>query len=941
MTGATFYNMKLLCYIDDTDFTDYQGIGSDPMYRRFESVHSVVKKHIDSPYQGLLARPHYDDGVINWYVDEWQEYPICFTQLTGQDKDKYAKIKDDTLAHYKLKMQKISSEDFAILSGALKYVDDSFIYCYDNRIVLVVWGMRPDTTKHKGTGSWIKGLKIEEKHKVAFDCGINGKIKNPIGIVINRKKGHRIISKDIPEIIANDGYEFVSWNPEPIGFEVNSDVVFKAQYKNSTQTKPSEPTLAKITFEAGSHGDLSGENSFTYPIGHVLSLSEIPNITPHDGYIFSHWTPNVASPIKGDTMYTAEYEPQYCTFQFNAGEHGTIIGQNEITKKFGSNVANTDIPKIKPQKGYKFIGWNTSPTGLLNGNKTIIAQYQKEEPWYRSLWLWFTGKGCLKWLLWLLLIIMAIWLLSWLLKGCVINTDHTETNRLGNSIIDENSVAVIERIRDNTGVEYDNNGIIADITDSAGNLPEKSVVAPIINEKGEAPAIIHNDGVPDVVGNRLNIYFEHENADLNKWAKDFKQSYPQDDYLIIGYDPNVKMIQIQIPESQREKIRNEINKKIPDQEFFVVDESIITLQGNIGQTQNESNKGWHIKATNLQQAWNTTRGSPNVVVAIVDDGIDTTHSMFNGRIYKAYNVFTQNRTLSSGVGHGTHVAGLAVGSAEYLGNGVAGVAPNCKIMPIQVFDNDLCTFSSIASGIMYAIHNGADVVNISIGPSFKGLDTLPLTEQKKVAETLFKNEERVYQHIIKTANEKNVILVFAAGNDNILTEILPECRYAGHTINVAAVTPNYLAANFTNYSEGANISAPGVDIYSSYPVNSFKMLEGTSMAAPIVTGAVALMRSIKQNLTVEQAIYALQNSGKPIDKYVPNMLLIDRALEVVKKGNYNDSSDLDTENKQITPIADTESGVDDYSALKQTLEQLKAQRDSLNAQISNIENKIK
>ena len=80
-------------------------------------------------------------------------------------------------------------------------------------------------------------------------------------------------------------------------------------------------------------------------------------------------------------------------------------------------------------------------------------------------------------------------------------------------------------------------------------------------------------------------------------------------------------------------------------------------------------------------------GDPNFVVAIIDDGIDVNHNMFKGRFFKAYNVFTQNRALSPGQGHGTHVAGLAVGSTEFYPEGAAGVAPKCKIMPVQVFDN--------------------------------------------------------------------------------------------------------------------------------------------------------------------------------------------------------------------------------------------------------------
>lgn len=937
MAGVAFYNMRLLCYIDDTDFTDYQGIGSDPMYKRYESVLSVIKNHIDPAYQDFLARPLYDDGTIKWYATEWSESPVCYSKLNGIEKDKYSKIKDDTISHYRQKMGKMNSEDYAIMSGALKYIDEDFIYCYDNKIVLVAWGMRPDSSKHKVEGSWIKGLNSEEKIKVFFDAGINGKLKSPIFRVLNRTKGYKLTKKDIPELQPVEGYKFLGWSPNPIDYEVNDEITFTAQYHQTESSECEKPKSYTVRFETDNKGTIKGDNIKIIPSGSILSNSDIPDIESTVGYKFIGWTPTITMPITSDMLFVAEYAPNYFTCEFQGGEHGTIVGNNIVKKSFGNNILDNDIPKVKPNKGYKFKGWNISPMGVLNSNKVVYAEYEKIEPWYKRIWLWFTGKGCLKWIIWLILLILLLWILSWLLKGC---DGHSEVDRFGNPVLDDDAISKIEQIRGDEGRARDNNGIVKDITEGTGQLPEHGIVAPIIDEDGETPSIEHNEGAPDIIANRLNIYFEDEHADLEQWAKDFKKAYPSEDYCIIGWDENVRMIQIQIPEDKRNIVREELNSKLENHKFFVIDESIITLQGNKSKSSNPANIGWHIKATNLIPAWNTTQGAEDVVVAIVDDGIDVNHTMFTGRFYKAYNVFTQNRTLSAGVGHGTHVAGLAVGSADYIEKGVTGVAPKCKIMPIQVFDNGICTFSSIASGIMYAIHNGADVVNISIGPSFKGLDRLPISEQEKIASALFKNEERVYRHIIKTANEKNVILVFAAGNDNILTSILPECRFNKNSINVAAVSPQMTSADFTNYAIGTNVSAPGVDIYSAFPSNSFKMLDGTSMAAPIVAGAIALMRSIKNDITVEQVIAAFYNSGRPIDNYIPKMLLIDNALTMVKEGRLiieQDKTELPT--KENLPEQSIQG--DDYSTLRSMLEQLKAQRDKLNEQINDIEKKLK
>ena len=79
MARATFYNKRLLGHIDDIDFTDYQGIGSDPLYKRYKSVESVVKSRILPQYQSFLSCPFYEDGSIFWYVDEWNDAPQKFT----------------------------------------------------------------------------------------------------------------------------------------------------------------------------------------------------------------------------------------------------------------------------------------------------------------------------------------------------------------------------------------------------------------------------------------------------------------------------------------------------------------------------------------------------------------------------------------------------------------------------------------------------------------------------------------------------------------------------------------------------------------------------------------------------------------------------------------------------------------------------------------------
>jgi len=399
------------------------------------------------------------------------------------------------------------------------------------------------------------------------------------------------------------------------------------------------------------------------------------------------------------------------------------------------------------------------------------------------------------------------------------------------------------------------------------------------------------------------------------------------------------LLVIQIPEAERNEIRQTINNKIPKHKFIVFDEEVYELNGTIN-TQ-AINPGWHLKAIHLQEGWKTTKGSEDVKVAVVDDGIEAAHPMFKGRIVDAYNVFTQSNNLSMGVGHGTHTAGLAAGSADYYSKGSAGVAPNCKLMPIQVFDNKQCPLSALVAGVMYAVHHEADVVNISIGPSFKGLNQLPVEEQKQIAQQQFKNVEMLWARVCKLAAQKNTILVFAAGNDDILSSIPPENRNES-AIVVAAVDENLYPTDFTNYGPCSDISAPGKDIYSSYPRGDFKSFDGTSMAAPIVTGTIALMKSLKKDLTVEQARNVLYKTGADVYGFIPPMVLVDKALQGVKRGDFSapkeramkpvpngegDDSAAGSASpiisQPVSPVSPIESNETDYDAIRRKIAEYK------------------
>lgn len=854
MAGHTFFGKQKLCYTEVSDFTDYQGIGHDPMYKRYDSVFSVVKRTMPTNLHHFLATPEYldDEDQICWHVDNWNERPSRLTDLSGAEYDRYKSILQDTVRTYKSSILELNGEDLQIMAGAIKYIDDDRVYCGDGKVYLVAWGMTPDVRQHKVVGSVIHDFEYVKKYKISFDAGEHGSLSK-LDKSMNRAEGATLTNADLPELTVMDGWSFAGWEPSPLGMVVNSDMSFTAKYEKA-------------------------ETPVTPPTPPIPPIPPVPPVPP---------------------------TPDYFNCKFDAGEHGTIDGATTVRKEANTLLLNGEVPQVIPNKGYRFKGWNISPYNMrVDEDKVFIAQYEKIIPWYRRLWAWFpglfAGNGCLKWLLWLLIAVLFLWLFSWLLRGCVSCTGTRST---------VNGVVPIDTISRNDGKIVDNNGYSHPLTGNDGLLPdENTYVAPIVDEDGSELPIVEQPGVPNTIANRLFLFLENENDNIEELAKDFKKVFPGSQYSIIGYDKEVKLLVVQIPENERERIRQTINGLIPNHQFIVFDEEIYEINGRIS-TQS-INQGWHIRAINLESGWAITKGSTDVKVAVVDDGIEASHPMFKNRIVDAYNVYTQDNRLSLGEGHGTHTAGLAVGSADFLNQGAAGVAPNCMLMPIQVFDNRRCPLSALVAGVMYAIHHDADVVNLSVCPSFRGLNMLPPEQQDQIARSQFKNVERLWARVCNLAAQRKCILVFAAGNDDILSSVPPENRNAS-AIVVTAVDQNLYPTDFTNYGPCSDISAPGKDILSSFPRGSFQSCDGTSMAAPIVSGTIALMKSIKKDLSVGQVRNILYKTGADVYGYIPPMVLVDKALRGVQLGDFSEP-----EERQYRAVPD---GVGDGSSARRVV----------------------
>ena len=274
---------------------------------------------------------------------------------------------------------------------------------------------------------------------------------------------------------------------------------------------------------------------------------------------------------------------------------------------------------------------------------------------------------------------------------------------------------------------------------------------------------------------------------------------------------------------------------------------------------------WGMRKIRLPEAWSLTTGSPEVVIAMIDSGVQTDHPdlaaklwtnpgeipanqvdddgngkvddiqgwhyfhMWNGSSYVAM----ENANVRDDFGHGTHTAGIAAAVTDN-GVGVAGAAWGARIMPVKVLDQyGSGWYSDIAAGIVYAADNGARVLNLSLGGP---------------------EDSQTLRSGVDYALSRGALVIAAAGNT--ASAVLYPAAYAP-VLAVSATDANDGWASFSNYGPQVDLAAPGVDIFSTWYRTNYFTKSGTSMAAPHVAGAAALLWSRWPDLTAGEVITAL------------------------------------------------------------------------------------
>jgi thermitase len=271
---------------------------------------------------------------------------------------------------------------------------------------------------------------------------------------------------------------------------------------------------------------------------------------------------------------------------------------------------------------------------------------------------------------------------------------------------------------------------------------------------------------------------------------------------------------------------------------------------------------WNLPIIDTEVGWNVGKGSDKVIVAVVDTGVDVDHPDLKGRLLTGYNVIKPDSPPMDDVGHGTHVSGV-ISALVNNGEGVAGMTWYNPIMPVKVLDETGAGNTyNVAQGIIWAADHGAKVINMSLG---------------NYADANFLHDA------IRYAYDKDIVLIAASGNDNTEDPGYPAAY--PEVFAVAAADSSKKKATFSNFGDYIDVTAPGVNIASTYPHNQYAALSGTSMASPHVTALAALIRSTNPKLKNTEVMEIMRSTAEDLgtkgkDKYFGfGQIDVNRALQ--------------------------------------------------------------
>ncbi|MCP8318159.1 MAG: S8 family serine peptidase, partial [archaeon] len=244
---------------------------------------------------------------------------------------------------------------------------------------------------------------------------------------------------------------------------------------------------------------------------------------------------------------------------------------------------------------------------------------------------------------------------------------------------------------------------------------------------------------------------------------------------------------------------------------------------------------WHLKKILASEAWNISTGDSNVIIAVLDSGVDPDHPDLSTKLLQGYNFYDENYNTTDVYGHGTKVAGVAAALTNNI-IGVSSIGWQCSILPLRVTDTSGYAYSSLLTkALIYAADRGAKVAVISFG-IFGG---------------------SMISDAAKYFMDKGGLVVAAGGNDNAYHSDSDN----PYIISVSATTSSDCNASFISYGPYIDLSAPGVGIYTTIRGGSYGSTSGTSFSAPLTAGLIALIFSANSSLNPNQVEQIIESTA--------------------------------------------------------------------------------
>lgn len=250
---------------------------------------------------------------------------------------------------------------------------------------------------------------------------------------------------------------------------------------------------------------------------------------------------------------------------------------------------------------------------------------------------------------------------------------------------------------------------------------------------------------------------------------------------------------------------------------------------------------WGVVAVGAPDAWQTTRGQ-GVRVAVMDTGVDLRHPDLRPNLAGGFNALSPGRDPADDNGHGTHVAGVVAAADNAVG--VVGVAPAARLYAVKVLDRWGVGFlSDLVHGLEWCVRERMQVVNLSLGTSL---------------------ENETFREAVRQAAAAGIVLVAAAGNDGPGGDTVSYPARYPEVVAVAACDRTGRLASFSSRGPQVSLAAPGVDIPSAWPGSEYRTLSGTSMAAPHVAGAAALLLAAQPGADAAQVRRRLVGAARRV-----------------------------------------------------------------------------